>query len=73
MRGVKVKDFNVWNVLRCWECFVEILSVEGCLVDVIFFLFCVIAYILSRSSKLFYIILSKYFYFESRSCTAFTL
>ncbi len=40
MRGVKVKDFNVWNVLRCWECFVEILSVEGCLVDVIFFVLC---------------------------------
>ena len=28
---------------------------------------------ISRCSKLFYIILSKYFYFESRSCTAFTL
>ena len=30
-------------------------------------------YIISRCSKLFYIILSKYFYLESRSCTAFTL
>ena len=28
------------------------------------------ATIVSRCSKLFYIILSKYFYFESRSCTA---
>ena len=32
---------------------------------------CFVRGILSRCSKLFYIILSKYFYFALRSCTAF--